>query len=1612
MNLLKRYLKSLAILVCVFFTTSSKASHIVGGDIEYECIGPRTWKIKLTLYRDCTGVPLCNSMSCSIPVVARPNTTLNPPGCSATPNQVNFNLNLVKVSDVGQSNLTLCGNTAKNGCTNLGTVTPGSYTPSIELYVFEGTLNLNLPTLNATNTCPYWDVFWENCCRNNGILNLQNPGGTGFRIGATINIFWQSSTPCKNNSPVIKNEAVAVVCSGQEYIFNMGAVDPDQNDSLTYEIAPSKNQGGANVNYQPPFSSNYPFPLNSTSVPHINFPQPNGPFIIIDSVNGDISFNPINNTPNFIFGNLNIIIKQWNYNANGVPIIVGITQRDLQIYVISCPNNNPPRLATNPSLAFGRPKVNHIVCAGDNLCFTITAKDTDVYPNIPRFDTTFISWNQAIVRPGKLTFGPTYPIGPGLPRPREDVWQFCWQTEESDGNTLPYYFTVTATDNRCPNPGRIQRSFSIKVLPTPKASGQKTDLNCGRWVYTVWKTDIKQTISSARLDVSKEPYDWNFNSGATIRISSTPNPSGSGTAPRVMIRDTFTFKKGGRYLVKYTVSTPGAEPGQFCTKFYTDTLNVDTPITSFVRDTFVCKGNSISLIGEAKWGKPPYVYTWFRSNVNSTPVLGPLQTANVYNTPTENTTVNYFLRTRDITGCTSDDSLILQVKNLPLPNFSPDSARICFGQNFTLNSGNNSNNIRTYQWFKGSNSLPDTTQTISRTDSGLYIVLMTDTFGCQNRDTFNLKVNEPVIVSAGLDTSACPSDTIRLIATGAYKYKWDRIQSTTLQNIQSYGYRNWIDVSSNTTTDYVVTGYVSFPDTSKNYLECSNRDTVRVVVRPLPNLSITTPQNICRSQNEIILPFRSITPASQQGGTGLWTFHQSPNALQVNGSTTTLIVNNLPNLPNDTFFNGMTNVLNSNQVSRSYWIKYSYRGPQSAGACLREDSTLVRVYALPRVDAGRDTTRCINDPIYPLNSNPGHNYTPKDLTGKIGIWSISQGSGLITNNISASLTQYSFNPQLPGVNQSPSFNLLRYQYTINYNLPSSSTLTCTNIDSVRILVTPTPLINAGNDFTVCKNEPLFSISTKSGATTNSPLGSTKWTLAPGNSTDISSAILGGQQMNLQSPSVPSSGGTWRLIYSDSSTGCVVQDDVNMTVEPLPIVDIQYDSPQQNDSVCKTNTSINFRSISNPNLGTGFFSGIGVLPNGSFNIQDPLVTPQKWYTAYYQHTTPSGCSSRDSIITFVQEPANIDIATVAPKCANDTTPFNLSASVKPLFYGLNWSTDGSGAFLDTNSLITQYRFSESDASKQIVTIKATTANNGVCLSTSKSIQLNIDAQPNSNFKCDTCQGCVPYSSNFYSLGSGVSNSRYEWRIDNQVVNVTDSFVSKLFENWGSSVVSLKVTTPVGCSTISYDTVFAHSVPIARFYNSPLKTTIAKPFFSFYNTSFSPDGSDLSYVWNFGPDPIISGTNKPDRLINLENPQNIQFGDTISKSIPVILTVTSSKGCVDTAMTTLTIDPDITIFIPSAFRPLKGVNTSPCADMAFSDCNDVFRIYADGFLDIQIFIFNRWGQQVFSSNDVNLGWNGMINNRDEVCPQDVYIYQVNATSMSGKKYTYSGSVTLLR
>ena len=57
-----------------------------------------------------------------------------------------------------------------------------------------------------------------------------------------------------------------------------------------------------------------------------------------------------------------------------------------------------------------------------------------------------------------------------------------------------------------------------------------------------------------------------------------------------------------------------------------------------------------------------------------------------------------------------------------------------------------------------------------------------------------------------------------------------------------------------------------------------------------------------------------------------------------------------------------------------------------------------------------------------------------------------------------------------------------------------------------------------------------------------------------------------------------------------------------------------------------------------------------------------------------------------------------------------------------------------------------------------------------------------------------------------------------------------------------------------------------------------------------------------------------------------------------------------------------------------------------------------------------IFNRWGEKLYETTDLNKGWDGKANGTD--CQQDVYVYHVEITSFEDKLYKFDGTVTLLR
>lgn len=107
-----------------------------------------------------------------------------------------------------------------------------------------------------------------------------------------------------------------------------------------------------------------------------------------------------------------------------------------------------------------------------------------------------------------------------------------------------------------------------------------------------------------------------------------------------------------------------------------------------------------------------------------------------------------------------------------------------------------------------------------------------------------------------------------------------------------------------------------------------------------------------------------------------------------------------------------------------------------------------------------------------------------------------------------------------------------------------------------------------------------------------------------------------------------------------------------------------------------------------------------------------------------------------------------------------------------------------------------------------------------------------------------------------------------------------------------------------------------------------------------------------------------------------------------------------GCEIIDSVTIRISPESILDLPNAFSPGSGTSI-----------NDELRIIKRGTASLNHFrIFNRWGELVFETTDINKGWDGQ--HKGTVQPMGTYVYIIDAVTSTGKRIYKQGNVTLLR
>lgn len=245
-------------------------------------------------------------------------------------------------------------------------------------------------------------------------------------------------------------------------------------------------------------------------------------------------------------------------------------------------------------------------------------------------------------------------------------------------------------------------------------------------------------------------------------------------------------------------------------------------------------------------------------------------------------------------------------------------------------------------------------------------------------------------------------------------------------------------------------------------------------------------------------------------------------------------------------------------------------------------------------------------------------------------------------------------------------------------------------------------------------------------------------------------------------------------------------------------------------------------------------------------------------------------------------------------------------------------------------------------------------------------------------------CVPSSTEFkleFSNDRFIPDSIY-FNINDGEKIYGDSIVNEFSL---SGDYNIKYTIDYGSGNCTVDSLFSKTyfnVPVANFSYGPSNVSTEDPVIFFTNLS----QNSSAWEWDFN-----DGDNA-----TAQNPgHSFDFADNYN----VKLIASNDGGCSDTIVKSISVAPFDFVKVPSGFSP-NGDGQ-----------NDVFKILRAGQIEIETFkIYNRWGNVVFETTDVNDGWDGTRNGKDQ--NTGTYIYYIKGTNDEGEPVEIKGNFTLLR
>jgi gliding motility-associated-like protein len=1048
----------------------------------------------------------------------------------------------------------------------------------------------------------------------------------------------------------------------------------------------------------------------------------------------------------------------------------------------------------------------------------------------------------------------------------------------------------------------------------------------------------------------------------------------------------------------------------------TDTLKqqviINQPCIS-VNSTSITCANLGSATVAATGGIGPFSYTWMPSGQTNSVATG-------LSPGTYTLSVFDFGNNFTYTATTVFTSLIPLTGNLNHSGSITCNGASTGTANYTNINGGTAN--QNYAWSNG--IVTYTTPFTNSLSAGIWSATVTDALtGCTINDLFLITQPTSLVLNLSSNTAtACAGSGITLsgISSGGtpgYTYSWTAGAA-----------------SDSMVVSQMLAGTYVYTLTAKDTYSCSVNNTISVDFIPNPVLLVP---------NASICPFETGTLSVSGASSYTWSnnsnatfitdnplnsqmYSVSGNAL---GCVSTLSAYIIVKPPPNTVWGSNSPVCNGQNLNLniSQAVSYSWTGPlgftantqnpvitsaapnqsgvynvtvTGVNSCTAATSGTVTVNPTPTISVSGSTV-CVNQIL---------NLSAVSFPGSVYSW--SGPNGFISS------------VQNPAVQNPPVSSSGMYTVVV------SSAEGCTNSAIADVTVTALPVPTLSNNSPVCLDQHLYFTSG----------GGDFYNWSGPNSFNSNQ-----QHPSLFNATLPANG-IYTLVVSTGP--CAVSRTTAVTVHPLPLPVITSNAP-----VCETK-KLNF-GFTNPNITSAFWQGpsgftsssfitsidsallmhsgvytlslvdikgcsntatmnIGVLPNPTLVTSSATVCLNESAiikvsgAASYYWTGPFGYYSASAQATVPKSNSVVVHAyTVTGTAANNCTAVT-TASVKSLGLPVPGLKVSPSNTLCLNKTLTMegyggeaYKWAgpanllyEGKEIKFVLNspyyagiYTLTVIDKNACKSQTLT-SISINDLPRGSLLGDVMEGCVPFCSEFRfnTVGSTADLIQVNWEVKGKKIS-GKTFPYCFSEAGTYTFTGLFKDTTTQCESRTDFYVEAFPKPIADFNYLPENAVENAEPLLLLNTSKGEGIDKWDWSIDLKEEGVLSSQHK-----------NTSCLFSKAGTYPVVLVVENKWSCSDTVVKAIKVEEDFVIYVPDVFTP-NG-----------DGLNEEFLAVGRGIRKFELQIFNRWGNLLFESDDINRGWDG--NYREMPCKQDVYIWKIYVTNGKDTIKDLTGKVTLIR